>query len=112
MASETIEPSSLRMNGSQPCANSLGSISKCASVTPGPRLARTRHHFLRQHGCHRHWAVFAPNHDDAGLSHVPSALAISIEIVSNLSVRGNANVLVENRSPDFRRPPDIAVVHD
>src|SRR5580700_5594714 len=49
------------------------------------------------------------NHDQARIGDEKS-LPVALEVVSYLLALGNIDVLVDNRAPDFRVPPDIHVV--
>ena len=65
-----------------------------------------------EHGGHWHRAVLPPDDDDAGIGHMPSTGAVRFQIVSDLRVRRNAHVLIQDCPSHFGAPPDVAVVHD
>src|ERR1035438_9606473 len=65
-----------------------------------------------KHRRHGHPAVFSPDDDYAGISHVPSACAVGIEIVSDRGVLRNTNVLIQDGAAQLGAPPDVAVVQE
>src|ERR1019366_4566839 len=65
-----------------------------------------------KHRRHGHPAVFSPDDDYAGISHVPSACAVGIEIVSDRGVLRNTNVLIQDGSAQLGAPSDVAVVQE
>ena len=50
--------------------------------------------------------------DDARVGDVPSPLAVSIEIVADGGILGNADVLVEDGATKLGATSDVAIVHD
>src|SRR5271157_1914186 len=64
------------------------------------------------HRRHRHRAGFAVDHHDAGIRHVPAARAVGIEFVTDVSVFGNTDVLIQDGAANLGVAADITVIHD
>jgi len=56
--------------------------------------------------------VFPADDDNAGIGHVPSAGAVSIEIVADRGSFWNTYILIEDGAAHFGVAPNVAVVHD
>ena len=65
-----------------------------------------------KHGSYGHWAVFAADDDDAGFGYVPSAGAVSVEIVADGGAFRNADIFVEDGAADLGVAANVAVIHD
>ena len=64
-----------------------------------------------EYGGNIHLGAVSFHHDNSGLGHVV-VLPILLRIVADGGIRRHANVLVENRPPDLRATPDVAVVEN